>query len=61
MKALSVILGIFTIINTLLIFLSMSGKITREYILYGVIYSGIHLIYQYKRGEGFFSQVIKKH
>ena len=54
MKILSVILGVYAIINLVLIVLSASGKITREYLIFGGCYAFAHLVYQAIRGEGLF-------
>ena len=54
MKALSTILGIYAIINLVLIMLSVGGKITHDYLIFGVSYAIAHLIYQAVRGEGLF-------
>ena len=54
MKILSLILGIYAIANLVLIIMSASGKITKEYLIYGATYAITHLIYQAIRGEGLF-------
>jgi hypothetical protein len=54
MKILSLILGVYAIANLVLIIMSMIGKITKEYLIYGTAYVITHLIYQAVRGEGLF-------
>ena len=54
MKILSLILGIYAIINLVLIILSINEKITDKYLIFGLCYALVHLAYQWIMKEGIF-------
>jgi hypothetical protein len=60
MKIVSLILGIYAIINLGLIMLCTYGKMPMEYLIFGVFYAAVHLTYQIIRGEGLFQRSKKK-